>query len=255
MIKLSLYFKNKTLWFWLAMLVTVLIDGLNTMFYDKTQGFFLKILYSNDLISMSWLIGIYLLFIITVILSAMMSSYGDRNYLTGKQKKVKKFAEAYSLLLVLGFGIILMLPALHILGLTSTNESTFSDNSQYTWIMVICALFFVLLAFAFINQKTRFVLGTSKFLWAYIPVLILMSLFTSFSAALWEFNLYDPSKVVDSSRSTLFIEFIAVFPLYVLFFSAPRFILLRKSYHLIPLLSALITTGYFVWRSLEFFSL
>lgn len=254
MTRLSAYFKNKTIWFWMVMLATALVDGLNTMFYDKSQGFFLKILNGSDLQSMFWLAGIYLLFIITLILTAMMSSYGDRKYLSKNQIQMKKFSEAYTLLLVIAFGIILIMPTINILGLTSSEPSQFSDNSQYTWIMIFFALFFTLMAFALIKQKNLFVLGTARYLWVYIPVLILMSLFTGFSSAIWEFSLYDPAQAAEPDQGSKIIEFIVIFPLYAIFFSAPRFLLLRKSYHLIPLLSALITTGYFVWRSLEFIS-
>lgn len=254
MYKLNRYFKNKTIWFWATMLITAVIDGLNSLFYDKSQDFFFKILNGSDTRSMFWLTGIYLLFIITVIFAAMMTTYKGRTYLTKKQEQIKKFSEAYSLMLILGFGIILMMPAFTIIGLTSSEASNFTDDQQNTWIMVLCTLFFILLAFALIKQKSRFVMGTAKYLWVYIPILTLISIFTGFSAAIWEFSLYDPATANNPDQSSKIIEFIVIFPLYALFFSAPRFLLLRKSYHLIPLLSALFTSGYFVWRSLEYIS-
>jgi len=144
-----------------------------------------------------------------------------------------------------------MFPSTDILGIAS-ETSNFTDNQQYTFLMIFVGLIIVLLPVSLINYKPKFFMGDLKYFIAYIPLIILVSLFIDFSSVIWKFLLSDPSKIVDPNRSSRIIEFIAIFPLYAVFFSAPRFVLLRKSYNLLPLLSALGSIAYFVWRSLEY---
>ena len=112
-----------------------------------------------------------------------------------------------------------------------------------------------MLVFAFIKFKSRFTFGKLNYFYIYVPVLLLATLFVDFSTAIWKFQLYEPDKIIDPNRGTKLIEFIAIFPLYAIFYSAPRFVLLRKSYNIIPILSAILTTMYFVWKSLEYIEL
>ena len=225
--KLTNYIKKQSKWFWLTILLTVIIDALNTAYFEKVQNYFYDMLEGKGLAAIYSLVGVYLAFIVLLIIVGMMSSYENKYYRPGKQKLFQKAAEFFTAIMIFGYGII----------------------------MILIGLFFVMLIMAFVDIKTRFVLGKRNYFYIYVIVLVLVSLFVDFSTAMWKFQLFDPEKVADPNRASRLIEFIAIFPLYAVFYSAPRFILLRKSYNIIPFLSALASTAYFVWESLAYLEL
>jgi len=252
--KLTNYIKNHSKWFWYSILLTFIIDGINSSLFDKIQSYFYMILEGEDTKSIFSLMAIYSFFIILLVFIGMMTSYEKKTYVSKKQTFFKKISEYFSVLMIAGFGIILLMPATNILGMGDSN-SNFSDNQQYTYFMILIGLFLTLMIFGFIKFKTRFVFGKENYFYIYIPVLILSTLFIDFSSALWRFQLYDPNISVDPNRGSKLIEFIVIFPLYAIFYSAPRFVLLRKSYTILPIISALFSTAYFVWKSLNYIEL
>ena len=246
--------KNHSKWFWYSIILTFVIDGVNSSFFDKIQSYFYIILEGKNTKSIFSLILIYSFFIILLVFIGMMSSYKNKPYFSKKQKFYKKLSEYFSVIMIAGFGIILLMPAINILGMGESN-SNFSDNQQFTYFMILVGLFLVLMIFGFLKFKTHFIFGNANYFYIYIPVLILSTLFIDFSSAMWKFQLYDPEIIVDPNRASKVIEFIAIFPLYAFFFSAPRFVLLRKSYNILPIISALFFTAYFVWKSLNYIEL
>lgn len=252
--KLHNYIKNHSKWFWYSILLTFVIDGINSSLSDKIQSYFYIVLEGKNTKSIFSLIVIYSFFIILLVFIGMMSSYENKPYLSKKQKFYKKLSEYFSVMMIAGYGIILLMPALNILGMGDSN-SNFSDNQQYTYFMILTALFLTLMIFGFLKFKTHFIFGKANYFYVYIPILILSTLFIDFSSALWRFQLYDPNIIVDPNRGSKLIEFIVIFPLYAIFYSAPRFVLLRKSYTILPIISALFSTAYFVWKSLNYIEL
>jgi membrane-associated HD superfamily phosphohydrolase len=248
--KITNYIQKQSKWFWITILVTIIIDALNTAYFEIIQDFFYNILEGKDLKSIIYLISIYVLFIVLLIFIGMMSSYETKRY----PNKIQKFSNYLTFFMIAGYGVILMMPAINILGVAD-NKSNFTDNQQFTWFMILIGLYFVMFVFGFVEFKTRFRLGKPNYFYIYVPVLIMVSLFVDFSTALWKFQLFDPENVADPNRASRFIEFVAVFPLYALFYSAPRFVLVRKTYNLLPILSAILSTMYFVWKSLEYMEL
>ncbi len=241
--------KNRTVWFWAVVLATIIIDALNSAFFDKIQSFFFNILNGKDLKSVYYIIGFYVLFILVVIFSSFLSSFDKGRLMNRKQRKRAKSSEFFFVIMTSGFGIILTMPLINILGIAEDN-SPFSDSEQMTYFMIVIALFFVLLPVSVIKFKPKYHLGKQNYFVAYLFLLVVVSFFIDFSSALWKFFLFDPEKTVDPNRGTLLIEFIAIFPLYLFFFSAPRMVLLKRSYSVLTLLSAFVMIAYFVWKSL-----
>ncbi len=222
----------------------------NSSYFEKTQSFFYDILQGKDLKSIISLLSIYVLFIIMLIFIGMMSSFESRYHNLKKQK----FSDYLIVFMIAGYGIILMMPAINILGIVD-DTSNFTDNQQYTYFMLLIGLYIVMFIFSFIKFKSKYFLGKQNYLYVYVPILILVTVFVDFSSAMWRFQLSNSEKIVDPERASRLIEFIAIFPLYAIFYSAPRFVLLRKSYNLLPILSAMFSTAYFVWKSLDYIEL
>lgn len=242
---------GKSNWFWAVIIVTALVDYLNTKFYYKTESFFHNIIDGKNNNAIFFLIGIYCLLIIVIIFTGLMSSYKTQKYHNRKQQGIKKLTEALFVIMIIGFGIILMMPSINILGL-GIEETNLSDNQQYTYMMILLGFIFALIILPFISFKPKFHLGDFNYLLVYIPVIIVVYLTINFSTAIWKFSFLNSDGLVDTNRPSRIIEFIAIFPFYAMFFSAPRFILLRKSVSVFTLLSALASTAYFVWQSLEY---
>ncbi len=252
--KLIKYITNQSKWFWITVFVTIVIDGLNSAYIGKIQDFFYKILEGKDTKSIFSLLGIYLIFIILLIFIGMMSSYEKQSYNSKSKRLIKKVSEYLTGIMIFGYGIILLMPSTNILGIGS-DISAFSSNTQMIYFMILIVLFFTMIIFAFVNFKTRYVLGKSNYFYIYVPILILITLFVDFSAALWKYQLFDPEHIADPQRSSRILEFFILLPLYALFYAAPRFVLVRKSFNVFTFLSALFSTAYFVWKGLEFIEL
>lgn len=251
--KIYNYLNSQTKWFWLTILVTIVIDAANSAYIEKIQEFFFEKLSGKDIKSMFWLLGFYVFFIVLLILASKMTSHPRRAGITKFKKNVQKFSLYFTFLMIAGYGIIMMMPSISIMGLGE--ESTLTNNQQYTFFLIMIGLFFVLLGMAFANPEKKLVFGHENYLYLYIPTLILATVFVDFSTALWKMQLFDPNVVVDPDRVSRVGEFITFFPLYAVFFAAPRFILVRKSYNIFTLLSAAGSTAYFVWQSLAYIEL
>ena len=238
--------KNKSKWFWAIIFTSLIIDYLNTYFYDTTQNYFFEILNGKDIKSVIYIFGISIIFIFVLIITGMMSSDDKKAkaiqqglYKPAKKSFLTKTTDIFFGVILISFSIILFNPLISILGIAE-NNSIFSDNQQM-WLMILSIVIIIIIAvFGMLNYKPRFVLGTSKYFIIYIPVIIAVSLFIDFSAAIWQYSLADESIIPDPNRSSKIIEFIALFPLFAIFFSAPRFILLRKSFTLLTLISYLV---------------
>jgi hypothetical protein len=252
--KFSDYIIKQSKWFWAAVLITVVIDALHSLYFEPVNIFFLNVLNSKNQQGIFYLLGIYLLFIIALVFIGMMSSYKNKPYLQARKKKLNSAVNILTFILISGFGIILMMPSFDILGMGSDN-SLFAENTQYTYVLIFIGLFMALMVVSALDFKTRFVFGTVKYFYVYVPILLLVSLFTDFSTAILKYMMFDTDKIVDPNRTSRILDFIALFPLYFFFFSAPRFVLLRKSYNILPIISALASTIYFVWKLLETFEI
>ncbi len=252
--QISNYVQKQSKWFWATVLITLIIDALNSTYFEILQNYFYTILENKNQESIYSIIVIYILFILLLIIVGMMSSYKKKEYYTKKQKQIKKISDFFTGIMIFAYGIILLMPATNILGM-GDEQSIFTQGQQQTYFMLLIVLFFILIVFAFINFKTRFVFGTANYFYAYLPVLILATLFVDYSTALFKYQLFNPEDIADPERSSRILEFLIIFPFYALFYSAPRFILLRKSYNIFPILSAVLSTAYFVWKSLEYLQL
>jgi len=252
--KILSYLKKQSKWFWITVFVTIVIDSLNSAYIEKIQGFFYKILEGKDTKSIFSLLGIYLFFIVLLIFIGMMSSYEKQSYHSKSKRFIKKVSEYLTGIMIIGYGIILLMPSINILGMGS-DTANFSSNTQMTYFMILIVLFITMIIFAFVNFKTRYVFGKSNYFYVYVPILIFITLFVDFSTALWKYQLFDPEHIADPHRASRILEFFILLPLYALFYAAPRFVLVRKSFNVFTFLSALFSTAYFVWKGLEFIEL
>jgi len=247
--KFTDYITKQSKWFWATVLITVVIDALHSLYFEPANTFFFNVLSSKNQAGIFYLLGIYVLFIIVMIFIGMMSFYKEKPYLRGWKKNLRKSVDFFTFILITGFGVILMMPSSDILGMAA-DSSLFSENQQYNYTLLFVGLLMILMFVSAADFKPRFVFGTINYFYVYVPVLLLVSLFTDFSGAILKYMVFDTDKIVDPNRTTRALEFVGLFPLYFFFFSAPRFVLLRKSYSLLPIISAFATTIYFVWELL-----
>ncbi len=245
---------RKSNWFWAVILVTAIVDYLNTLYFEKTQLFFYNVIEGKDENAMFFLIGIFVLLVIVIIFTGLMSSYKTARSLSWKKIKRQKIFNSIFGIMIISFGIILLMPSINILGMGG-QESNFSDNQQYTYFMILLAFVFALIILAFIPFKAKFFLGDFNYLLVYIPIIIFVAIAIDFSSAIWKFSFLNSAEIVDPNRPSRILEFIVLFPFYAIFFAAPRFILLRKSVSIFTWLSAIASTMFFVWKSLEFMEL
>lgn len=252
--QLSNYIQKQSKWFWATILITLIIDALNSSYFEIFQNYFYNILEGRNKQSIYSIITIYTLFIVLLIIIGMMSSYKKREYYNSKQKRIKNIIDFFTGIMIFGYGIILLMPSLSILGM-GEEQTVFTEVQQQSYSMLLIILFFIMIVFAFINFKTRFVFGTAKYFYAYVPVLILATLFVDYSTVLFKYQLFNPDDIAEPERSSRILEFLILFPLYAVFYGAPRFVLLRKSFNIIPILSALFSMAYFVWQILGYLQL
>ena len=233
----------------LTMLITLIIDVLNFLFYGKVQAFFHKMFASTQIKTVYFYLEIYLLFLILLLFISMMSSYTN-NMVIRDKTFWHKIGEIVYALMIVGYMIILLYPVIQLIS-PGTEKANFTSKQQQVFMTLFLVLFFAAVMIAFIDWKPRFYLGKLNYFLIYVPILFLVNFFMQFSSALWQHS-FQGTVVASETFKAKFLSFLLILPIYLLFFSAPRFLMLSKSFHWVTFVLAIVSTLFFAWKSAAF---
>ena len=148
-----------------------------------------------------------------------------------------------------GFGIILAMAVADVSGL-GAKAPTLPENLQMGALLVAVGLAVAQLILGAVDVEPRYESGTPAYLRVLVPTVLVSELMLNLSTALWHrFLGPDASAPVPAGGTTL-ASFLVAVPLYLLFFAAPRFTFMAKSFSWPALASGLATALWALWKLL-----
>lgn len=246
------------------MLLPVIVDVADYFFFEHINQFLLNMLRTPSVKALSVMLGIYFMFIICIMLIELLipdirlkevnigyDIHDENGFITGRETVKTTWPDILFLYPSLGFGIIILLLIFSSLGLTSDSQ-VFTENQQYAFIWIAFIMFFIHLGTMFIKPEPRYKSNTPKYLVVYAPAVIICALVINVSVAAWQYLLGDPSLVPVAGREGKLLDWFLALPIFLLFFSSPRFMFMSRHFNWLSMLSALMIIGYFIWKSLDY---
>jgi len=146
----------------------------------------------------------------------------------------------------IGFGIVVLMAASTVMGF-GEEGSPVSDDWQQAAILGGVALVFVHIALAVIDLKPRYASGTAAYLAVLVPTVLVSEAMLNLSTAFW-YRFLGPDAagpVIENPSAAGSFAF--ALPLYLLFFAAPRFTFIARSFSWATLASSVGTALFALW--------
>ena len=258
------HFKPQNKWDLSVMIFPVLVDLLDYFIFEHINQWLLNLLKTPSVKALSVMLGIYFLFIICIAIIELLipdirlkevklgyDIKDDNGIITGRQTVKATWPEILFFYPSIGFGIIILLLIFSALGLTSDNQA-FTENQQYALIWIAVIMFFIHLGVIFWKPKPRYKSTSPEYLAVYAPAVIICALVINVSVAAWQYLLGDPSLAPIAGREGKLLDWFLAWPIFLIFFSSPRFMFMSRHFNWFSMLSALTIIGYFIWRSLDY---
>ncbi|MEN8118853.1 MAG: hypothetical protein ABFS35_00815 [Bacteroidota bacterium] len=251
--------KNK--WFWASLLFPIIIDYLNTRYYDYSISWFLNIFKSSTLASGWIIIFFYIGYIISLLTLGWLAPYRKYNpdYIQipvskNYKSNLRKISQVLFLYTSIGFGIILLMLLMHTSGLYDEIMESNANSTTLDWMFWIGVGLFFIQIIATQGLKPKFNLGSYQYFIVFALNVILAAVLVDLSTAGWIYFLASEIPP-DPHRSSKLAEFIALFLLYAFFFAQPRLLFMNRGFSWLSFTSALIAISYFLWNSLNLIEL
>lgn len=205
-----------------------------------------------------FILGGYLLYILALPLSGLLMNPQEGSSAAAPDKRTRKLLrkrllrnpmDAFLMFLGAGFGVIVVLLLAHALGLTG-RQSPYSDNQQQAVIMGGALLAITHIAILAWKPRPRLTPDRPAYLAIELLALLVGSLSAWIAVAGWQHLLGGPDPVVRSGSRLP--DMLIAFPLFLVFFSAPRFLFLRRNFNPYAFVGAMLLTVLYVWGSLEY---
>ncbi|HOP62562.1 MAG TPA: hypothetical protein PK358_10825 [Spirochaetota bacterium] len=257
-------FLPQNIWELSVIIFPVIVDGADYFFFEHINSLLLTLLKKPSINSLSVMFSIYFMFIICIIaiellvpdirLKNVKLDYEIKDN-SGNIKSHGKINTTWPELLFfypsVGFGVIMILLIFNTLGMTS-DTSPFTMDEQYMLIWPAIVLFFIQILAMVWKAKPRFRSTGPAYLAIYAPAVIICALVINLSVAAWQYLLGDPSLTPIAERGGKLLDWFLALPIFILFFSSPRFMFMSRHFNWLSMLSALALIAFFIWRSLDY---
>jgi len=171
--------------------------------------------------------------------------YGIRKLHTGRPYRLSVVLSYSSF----GFAVMFLLMLAHTSGIIAGLDSGALDG-DYDWIwgtaVVFAALAYPILFVVDVDATVK--PGTARFTAIQIAAVVAINAMLVAVGAFWEVYFFDSPGPPPETRSLATMLF--MYPLFLMFFASPRFVLILKDLSWVTLASALGSTAYYVWYSL-----
>lgn len=241
----------------------VVIDVLHFVFFDKINAWMNNLFTTPAQSSFFIIAGLYLgLVAAQVLLNLLIPDVPVKDLdITWKETSVTGHSEKHSVKATwpqilffyptVGFFVIVFLLLLHASGLVTDKQVFTDDQLGFYLTAAVLVLGGQLVLFA--NPiRPRYRPDEWPYSLILIAVLILSAALVSLSVAGWTYLFGNPAVPVLTHRPGKLADMFIAYPLFLLFFSSPRFMSLSRNFSWQGLLTGLILIGYFVWRSLDY---
>ncbi len=254
-------FSSRNKWFWAVFFFPLVVDFINTQLYDTTIPAFLKIFNANSEMAGWLIIGVYLLFIFSLLSIGRLAPYKIyRPELIdvpvsedAVKPKIPKIGQYIVFISSAGFGIIMLMLLMHSSGLYDEMVNATELSKSKEWVFWIGMTLFFVQIFSAIGLAPKYRIGSFQYFIIYALNVLIAALLVSISTA--AFGFFFAGGEIDPHRKSKLIEFLLFFIVYFFFFASPRLLFLNRNFNWLNLASALIAMGWFLWNTLNYIAL
>lgn len=252
---------GKNRWEVAATLAILLIDGVHSRLFEPLNQLLRQVLKGPRWPATALVVGSYLAFLAGLYLvgrlqptkalepvtSTDMDGLGRKRTLTTTWPKLLLFYPS------LGFALIVIMATLSVGGLmqSATDAPGIAPPSDTVMAWLVTGMVVLLGVHAGLvvaDLKPRYESGTPGYLAVLVPVVLVNEVVLNLSTAYWHrfLGLDAASKAI--ANPDLRASFLVAAPLYVIFFAAPRFTFLSRSFSWVSLASGLALTLDACWK-------
>ncbi len=222
-----------------ATLFVVFLDLVHWLVFEPVNDALRSLLSTPSVLSILLLIALYFAYCVALILLALLKpESGDK---PATWQKVLFLYPSF------GFGIIVVMAGGAVGGMMSDDSVALSDGWQQAGVFGTLALFFVHIMAVAIPIKPRLGAEQPGYLLLLAPAMVVSELMLNLSVALWYHFLGPEAGPAPDEPSTVG-SFIIALPLFLLFFAAPRFTFMSRSFTWTALASGLGFALYELWH-------
>lgn len=242
-------------WAIAAGLYPVLMDGVHWLLFDEINDRLRQLLLSPSQATIIAMLGLYLTYVVALgfvgrlkpeikLKTVTLTSYDEE---TGQKTSVKAtWPDILFSYPSFGFGIIMIMGATTISGMALDN-SPVSEGWQKLAVFGASGLFFAQLAVRFSGIEARHPATRPRYLFYLIPTVLISELMLNLSTALWYRFLGPEAGAPAPDNPDVLLSFAFAVPLFLIFFAAPRFTFMSKSFTWPSLISGVALALYELW--------
>jgi hypothetical protein len=242
-------------WAIAAGLYPVLMDGVHWLVFDKLNDRLRQLLLSPGETTIIAMLGLYLTYIVALgfvgrlkpeikLKSVTLTSYDEKTRRTTSVKST--WPDILFFYPSFGFGIILIMGAVTVSGMAQ-DTSPVSEGWQKLAVFGAAGLFFAHLTVKFGGFEARHPATRPRYLFYLIPTVLVSEVMLNLSTALW-YRFFGPEAGAPApDNPDVLISFAFAVPLFLLFFAAPRFTFMSKSFTWPSLISGVALALYELW--------
>lgn len=242
-------------WAIAAGLYPVAVDGVHWLVFDNLNDRLRQLLLSPGQTTIIAMLGLYLTYIIALgfvrrlkpeikLKTVTVTSYDEK---THRKTTVKTtWPEILFFYPSFGFGLIMIMGAVTVSGMTQDN-SPVSEGWQQLAVFGMTGLFFAHLTVKFVDFEARHAATRPRYLLYLIPTVLVSEVLLNLSTALWYRFLGPEAGAPAPDNPDVVLSFAFAVPLFLLFFAAPRFTFMSKSFTWPSLISGVALVLYELW--------
>lgn len=249
-------FLGETPWEIAAALFPVVVDAVHWLVFDAVNDRLRELLLSPGQATILAMLGLYLAYVVALgfvgrlkpeirLKSVTVTSYDER---TGRRTQVKTtWPEILFFYPSFGFGIILIMGAATVSGLLASDPAPVSEGWQKLAVFGAVGLFFAHLTVKFAGIEARHPASRPRYLAYLIPTVLISELMLNLSTALWYRFLGPEAGAPPPANPDVLVSFLFAVPLFLIFFAAPRFTFMSKSFTWLSLITGVALALYELW--------
>lgn len=237
-------------------LFPVVIDVAHWFAFDPINDRLRALLLEPSRATVLALLGIYLAYAVSFIFIGRLKpdiklrvvTVQTRDKKTGRRGKVRTtWPELLFAYPSFGFGIIMIMGATAVSGMMG-DVSALSEGWQQLAVFGATGIFFFHLVVKFIDFEPRYASDQAGYLFTLIPTVLVSELVLNLSAALWFRFLGPEAGAPPPEDPSTLGSFIIAAPLFLIFFAAPRFTFMSKSFTWPALASGVALALWELWE-------
>ncbi len=239
-----------------ATLFPVAMDGIHWLVFDPVNDWFRGLLERPSTASLAGLFAVYIAYLVAIVLigrlesdirlkTVVLESYDKERRRTTRTKTT--WPQILFFYPSVGFGMAFLVVVWNALGV-GEEVSPYSDDVQMYVSFAMALLIMAHIVIVAIDYRPRHRSDQPGYFAVLVPTVLISELALNLSTAFWYHFFASDEPCPDEPRG---LAMVAIFPLFLLCFAAPRFTFMSKHFTWLSVLSALALIFYEVWETFD----